>query len=281
METIQMHQPEEAINMSVCNSKNIHLHNHNFLELAYVASGNATHILNGKKTVIKKGNYLFMDYNANHAYKQLGTEPLVIINCLFKPGIIDKTLKHCRNFHEIVNHYTLKFNPTTMNPNPANNIFYDESGTIGQILQKMITEYNQKEPGYLELLRCHLIELIVITMRQAAHSNAMIIDSVSDYVIKYTADNFAEKNILSTVSKKLNFSTAYVSKKFKTVMKTSFTEYLQTVRLSESCRLLANTDKKVLDIAQCVGYSDMKFFNYIFKKYFGLTPREYRRNFNE
>ena len=145
----------------------------------------------------------------------------------------------------------------------------------------MITEYNQKEPGYLELLRCHLIELIVITMRQAAHSNAMIIDSVSDYVIKYTADNFAEKNILSTVSKKLNFSTAYVSKKFKTVMKTSFTEYLQTVRLSESCRLLANTDKKVLDIAQCVGYSDMKFFNYIFKKYFGLTPREYRRNFNE
>ncbi|MBE7037246.1 MAG: helix-turn-helix domain-containing protein, partial [Ruminococcaceae bacterium] len=267
MRTIEMHQPEEAINMYVCSKKDIHLHNHNFLELAYVAGGNATHILNGKKTVIKKGDYLFMDYNAKHAYKQLGTEPLEIINCLFEPGLIDKTLKHCRNFYEIVNHYTLKFNPTAMNPNPANYIFYDESGTVYETLQKMITEYNQKKSGYLELLRCHLIELIVITMRQSTPPNNIISDSVCDYIIQYTADNYVEKNILSNISKKLNFSTAYVSQKFKNVMQISFTEYLQTIRLSESCRLLVNTNKKIFDIAQCVGYSDMKFFNLIFKKY--------------
>lgn len=281
METIRMFHPKEAINMYVSNTQSVLLHNHDFLELAYVANGNATHILNGKKSVIKKGNYLIMDYNAKHEYHQLGKEPLQIINCLFEPGLIDKTLKHCRNFHEIVNHYTLKFSPTMMNPNLANYIFYDESGIVFETLQKMIAEYNQKKSGYLELLRCHLIELIVITIRQSTPPNIIVSDSICDYIIKYTADNFAEKNLLSTIGKNLNFSTAYVSQKFKNVMQTSFTEYLQTLRLSECCRLLANTNKKIVDIAQCVGYSDMKFFNSIFKKYFGLTPREYRKNLNE
>jgi YesN/AraC family two-component response regulator len=59
-------------------------------------------------------------------------------------------------------------------------------------------------------------------------------------------------------------------------MNMTFSSYLQKVRINNACRLLANTNNKIEEIAHFVGYSDTKFFNSIFKKVLGSTPREYR-----
>ena len=63
---------------------------------------------------------------------------------------------------------------------------------------------------------------------------------------------------------------------FKTEMGVNFQEYVQSVRMKESCRLLINTSKKVSEIAAAVGYTDIKFFNEMFKRQIGMTPREFR-----
>ena len=57
----------------------------------------------------------------------------------------------------------------------------------------------------------------------------------------------------------------------------TFQEYVQSIRIQESYRLLINTSKKVLDIAMSVGYSDVRFFYDIFKKQTGMTPTQYRK----
>ena len=49
------------------------------------------------------------------------------------------------------------------------------------------------------------------------------------------------------------------------------------MRIEHSCRILANTDKKVIDAAQLVGYDDIKFFGSVFKRFMNMTPSEYRR----
>lgn len=48
------------------------------------------------------------------------------------------------------------------------------------------------------------------------------------------------------------------------------------MRINEACRLLLAEKRKIIDIAESVGYTDIKFFNELFKKYTGSTPREYR-----
>ena len=49
------------------------------------------------------------------------------------------------------------------------------------------------------------------------------------------------------------------------------------VRIEESKRLLANTDYSVIDIAVASGFGDQSYFSRVFKKYTGLTPRQYRQ----
>ena len=57
----------------------------------------------------------------------------------------------------------------------------------------------------------------------------------------------------------------------------TFTDYLQKLRIEKSCELLAGSDMRIAEIAQAVGYEDIKFFNRLFKRTLGMPPREYRR----
>ena len=66
-------------------------------------------------------------------------------------------------------------------------------------------------------------------------------------------------------------------KYFKNTMGTSFIEYLNEYRLTMASRLLVSSDSSILAIASEVGFDNLSYFNRSFKKRFGQTPREYRK----
>ena len=115
-------------------------------------------------------------------------------------------------------------------------------------------------------------------MRSHSGSIQMCTDELCCGIIDYAAANPTGRNLLSSYAAKCNMSVAWLSRRFKAVMGISFSEYLKRKRIEQSLQLLANTDKKVIEIAQICGYSDMKFFNRIFKEQTGATPREFRKN---
>ena len=57
----------------------------------------------------------------------------------------------------------------------------------------------------------------------------------------------------------------------------TFKEYQTNVRIDEACRLLTTSNKKIIEIAEIVGYKDLAFFVSIFKKKTGVTPTEFRK----
>ena len=266
-------------NIHICTASSIQPHSHHFFELAYILSGKATHWLDGQERILQKGDYLIMDFDARHDYIKDDGEEFELINCLFLPEFIDKTLKNKNNFSDIVNNYMIKLNNSVLNISPANNIFTDEDGYIGELLQSCLTEFREKKTGCMEIIRCKLIEIIILTMRKNSYNTPITTDPLCELIIKYTTENLMQKDILKAVSQKVNFSISHLSRHFKDKMGITFTEYLQRQRIEQSLSLLINTDKKIVEIAELCGYSDMKFFHSLFKKNIGLTPRELRKNF--
>ena len=94
--------------------------------------------------------------------------------------------------------------------------------------------------------------------------------------IRYISKNYASNLTLNQVADHVHLNPAYFSSLFKQSTGSSFKEYLNMVRIEESKRLLSNTDYSIMDISQAVGFEDQSYFTKIFKKYTGLTPREYR-----
>lgn len=97
-------------------------------------------------------------------------------------------------------------------------------------------------------------------------------------------DVFIAKNIYRDIREEevanlANFSTTYFSKFFRKHKKISFQEYLSNKRVELSKQLLTSQPReKVSSIAFQVGYSDVSYFNRVFKKHTSLTPTEYRQN---
>ena len=65
---------------------------------------------------------------------------------------------------------------------------------------------------------------------------------------------------------------------FKEYTGKNFVNYLKEVRLKEAKRLLDETDMKINEISEAVGYDNDKHFMKTFKGVFSVTPTEYRKN---
>lgn len=94
--------------------------------------------------------------------------------------------------------------------------------------------------------------------------------------IKYISKNYANDLTLELVANHVHLNPTYFSTLFKQSTGSSFKEYLNMVRVEESKRLLANTDYALIDIAIATGFEDQSYFTKVFKRYTGLTPKQFR-----
>ncbi len=72
---------------------------------------------------------------------------------------------------------------------------------------------------------------------------------------------------------------SYLHKLFKEHLAKSPAEYLVMLRMKEASRLIKNSTLSLENIAHSVGYSDGFIFSKAFKKYYGVSPSLYRKNF--
>ena len=96
----------------------------------------------------------------------------------------------------------------------------------------------------------------------------------------YMSQNFNNPNLmLQDVAKKVNMSNSRFSTVFSQQSGQTFTDYLIYLRLNKAKELLRQTNDRSSQIADKVGYNDAHYFSYIFKKNVGVTPSEYRAQY--
>lgn len=96
-------------------------------------------------------------------------------------------------------------------------------------------------------------------------------------VLDYIHANYSRTDLsLNLLAEEFGVSVSHLSKVFKEQTESNFIDYLMELRLAKAKQLLDETDGKVRDIAEAVGYSNVNSFVRIFKKLTALTPSEYR-----
>jgi AraC family L-rhamnose operon transcriptional activator RhaR len=265
-----------------------HLHAHDFIEIAYVLSGKGIHCIGEKEYSVSKGDLFIINYDIPHEFRSLSDSPnssLYVYNCVFKPEFIDYKLMNSKDFYEVTHHFLLQSFFSEEVDNIKNiKLLNCESNVIEHIYEKMYTEFKLKDKGYIEILRAYVIELLITIFRLYEKSRNTNRNTetekrqIVDKVIKYMRDNYSNDIKLEDLSTMAFLSPNYFSKLFKECTSTTISEYIQKLRVEEACKLLKNTDKKIIDISFQVGYKDIKFFNQIFKRIIGKTPGEYRKS---
>lgn len=86
---------------------------------------------------------------------------------------------------------------------------------------------------------------------------------------------------LQELAKELGVHKVYLSRIFfKTETGLTVSHYIQSLKMEDAKKMLRDTDMKVYDIAESLGYSQSQQFSVAFKKMTGDTPHTYRKKSN-
>jgi len=96
--------------------------------------------------------------------------------------------------------------------------------------------------------------------------------------IVYIQENYDKDLNMAVVSNHISMNYSLFSYVFKQYTGSNFVNYLKEIRIKEAKRLLEETDMRVVEISQTVGYENEKHFMKIFKSVCGVSPTEYRKN---
>lgn len=94
--------------------------------------------------------------------------------------------------------------------------------------------------------------------------------------VSYVSENFSRLLTRDDIARAVGVTPSYVSILFRKGFDMTFVEYITGVRIREAKKLLKNTDKKVYQIAETVGFEDAYYFSKTFKNVTGISPKEYR-----
>lgn len=81
---------------------------------------------------------------------------------------------------------------------------------------------------------------------------------------------------LQRVAEEFSMSPGYFSTEFHKQLGYTFTEYLTMARIQRASELLSHSSLHVYEVAQAVGYENTTYFSTIFKRRYGVSPKQYR-----
>lgn len=94
---------------------------------------------------------------------------------------------------------------------------------------------------------------------------------------EFLDNHYMEEISLEQIAEKYYFNPSYFSSLFKNTFDMTFSEYLIRLRMGKAKQFLLETGDKVKEVSAKVGYRDANYFVRSFKKYYGVTPEEFRR----
>ncbi|MFN8806138.1 MAG: helix-turn-helix domain-containing protein, partial [Bacteroidota bacterium] len=98
-----------------------------------------------------------------------------------------------------------------------------------------------------------------------------------DDILQFTFKESHRKIYIKEVAEVAHLSTEAFCRYFKLRTRKTYTTFLNDVRVSNACQLLANSEMKVDQVCFETGFQNISNFNRIFKKAMGLTPSHYSK----
>lgn len=105
-------------------------------------------------------------------------------------------------------------------------------------------------------------------------------EDIMDDILYYIEHNSSQNLKLESIAPLFGYNSSYLGKLFTQKVGENFNTYLDNVRIEKAKEMLLDKQYRVYEISDRVGYKNPDYFYKKFKKYVGLTPAEYRKQFS-
>lgn len=95
--------------------------------------------------------------------------------------------------------------------------------------------------------------------------------------IEYIESNIHRKLTLKMIADHLHMNESTLSRMFKSETGVNVNYYVNERKMKKAMELLSNQDSMIKDVALAVGIEDQLYFNKVFKKYYNISPSEFKK----
>jgi len=256
------------------------LHSHPAYELYLLEDieGEASILIDGKKYHLEKHSFVIIDslipHKTDFSKSETHTRFLLEIN----PAIFDKEIEALSNLsaHEFFRRFTgvHKLEPSTLN-------------RVISILDAINYEYLYKKENSEHIILFNIFNLVLTLQRDffisISNSKAYLKqNNILEPIIHYINEYFLSDITLDSVANKFFIDKPYLCRLFKSHTGYKVNQYIFSKRVTYAQRsLLVNKNISISDMALHCGFNNVNTFITNFRKFTGLTPLQYRKNFDK
>ena len=242
------------------------LHNHTFWEIFLILTGECTHTVNGVSSTLTAGTVCFLrPIKDKHFFKN--------DNNFYRHRDIYVTDSDMQTWCNMV---SPSLYDELLQPNAP--ITFSVSASTMRYIEEILNVPNFQSANFMQSMKTiHFsasIDLLV------AHQLTKVPSSCPTWLNDFVKELKKTENFLCSVEEltaKLPYSHGYICREFKKYLNQTIIDFFNEQKINQASFLLMNTNLKILDISNMVGYSSPKNFINQFTRRFALSPSAWRQ----
>ena len=255
------------------------MHSHESFELVYVLEGCAKQVMYGTSFEIKKGDFLILSPDMMHCIEHNSEDTIIIGVLICKRTFHDFFLNLLRSNNIIADFFT-------------GGLFSVKEGSwllfhLGDdvyVRNSMLSIYKEdlEKKKYYESFKDAIFSALISYILREYESEVVKPStnfkpsSAGLKIIEYIEAHYSSGISLKDISAHFGYSEDYISVLIKKESGMNFSKILTSIRLNNAAKMLSTTTLSIAEIGAFAGYQNTESFIRAFKKFFNLTPSQYR-----
>lgn len=231
------------------------LHYHKSYEIFVMTSGSTTILSSDRLIEARRGDVMLFQKNSLHKNNGGTTHSRYVVN--FSDEFLNE-------------HFTETTSLLLCFKNPKLSLTDNALSLICSLIDTMIKGKN--EYAFLAAILALLNDPSCMVQQPQRYKNESV-----NCVLEYINHNYRTISSLDEISDTVHISKSYLCQLFSKNIGITVTEYLNSVRIKNACKMLSDRNLNITETALNCGYSSPAYFCKIFKKIVHMTPNEYKR----
>ena len=253
------------------NQYTVNCHWHNDFEFNLVLKGSMDYFINGEDVHLDEGDGIFVNSRRMHYNYSRDKSPCKYLVITISPDLLPKAIPAVGGLLENIT--DIKCSNYIILRNPGCQSMLD-------IYPQILKEVQKGNPNSFTTLSYAMCLLCKVTpmIRTDAHGKEYDAKWLSLYdMTKFIHTHYRKNITLADIASSGKVCRSKCCQIFSKFMGQSPIEYLIIYRLEKSQALLLHTDCTIGEVASKCGFNGQSYYAQLFRKVYGVTPREYRK----
>ena len=245
---------------------------HKPCEICVVRPGHCVMNIAGEDIPLKEGEFIFILPYVSHAFTTSADSPCQVFYIHFNLDFLSNPLYQLPQILKIdLRQYFMLYADRC--------IWGKVDFQLESCIQNITTEYSTWLSSSISMMNYYIFELVLLLSRRLHNDFPIDTDYHNRFVeqaLLYIQQHYQDALTVSAIAAHLGISERYLSRLFYKCTRHTVLDFINSYRINQSVLLIAEGHSLTF-ISESVGFSSPPHYTKVFKKYMGVTPRDYRK----